>query len=539
MSKKNYTFAEYLINPDYFSINKKNSVAEYHTNSSNSGNTAKKADHSAKQKTNVAASYPVKKSFPPADKVTDKKERAIEYEGELYDAGDKTKSVVLKATVEGKEEAKRKKFSPEDEAAYTDNYVKAKVSEDNSHELYNNAVINMAKLEAKSGDLDPSSRKTTETLASMESKDIPMSEYIKAKDESDYKKGTFTTTRYASSVYSDELKEYQRKLNEAGITDKFGDAVDEDGLWGAQTASATKKLVEAAETSDERGNLAREILEVFSDTVSNFGHVGKGIYMTNYFSPTSIEENKFFNKNKNWSNGSQKEYTIDFGKKSSNRKNTKFAIFDNKRKDGNTRIFAIESHGMDIGTKGNSHRANTPHYHIIKDAYTPNELNKVSKVLGYENADDFLKNKFIEEKYSSDTNLHIHAPESAVKKAKAIKGVNTVLDTAGKAMFWIGIAHDTARISKTIYDDITDDNSKIDKKTVSTVSDVAGSWAGAALGASVGAKAGAAIGSLIFPAVGTAIGGAIGSAVGGAVGAICGGKGASWTSEKIYDKIAD
>ena len=470
-------------------------------------------------------------------KVLSDKKRTISYEKDLEDAGDNTKKVVTKAISDGEKEAKAKNISEKEKANYVDNYVKAEVAADNDVNLYNNAVINMAKSEAKSGVTNTSSsaKKTTESLASMESQDIPMSEYVKSKDESDYKKGTFTTTEFANSNYSDDLKEYQHKLNEAGVTDKFGDAVDEDGLWGAQTVSATKRLVESAQNSDEYENKAKEIFEEFSETISKFGDFGKGGYMSNYFSPTEIYQNKFFGKDKNFFGGTEKEYRIKFGEKSSSNKNPQFAVIDNKREGKNTRVFAAESHNMNIGPDS----VNTPHYHIIKDAYTNKELDKVSKRLGYENTGEFLKNKFVEKQYSDDDNLHIHAPESAVNKAKLLKTANNVLDTTGKVMFWAGNVYDAARIGVTIYDDIVDDNTQINKKTVYTLSDVGGSWAGAALGASAGAKAGAAIGSLIFPAAGTAIGGAIGSAIGGAIGAYCGGKGASWVSEKIYDGVVD
>ena len=464
---------------------------------------------------------------------------SINYEKELADAGDKTKSTVEKAIVNGIKEADSKKISESEKPLYIDNYVKAQVSADNNVELYNNAVINMSKAEAKSGVENTSVKAATEKLASMESRDIPMSEYVKSKDESDYKKGVFTTTKYADSNYSDELKDYQHKLNEAGITDKFGDTIDEDGLWGAQTASATKKLVEEAQNSKDQKNMAKNIFEGFSDTISTFGDFGKGAYMSNYFSPTEIEGNSFFSKNANRIDGRKKEFKVKLESNSKGINNNQFTVIDNKREGKNARIFSVDLHEMDVGTKKSPSRVNTPHYHIIREAYTADELDKVSKALGYENSDEFIKNKFTQKKYSDNNNLHIHAPESAIEKVKLLKTANNILDATGKVMFWVGNAYDAARIGVTIYDDIVDDNTQIDKKTVSTVSDVGGSWAGSALGASLGAKAGAAIGSLIFPGPGTAIGGALGSAIGGAIGAYCGGKGASWISEKIYDEVAD
>ena len=391
----------------------------------------------------------------------------------------------------------------------------------------------MAKAEVKSGTSNPSSKKETEKLAAMESHDIPMSEYVKSKDENDYKKGTFSTSKYADSNYSDDVKKYQAKLNEEGITDKIGDTIDEDGLWGAQTASATKKLVEKSENPTKENNLAKEIFKEFSDTISNFGDLGKGGYMSNYFSPTEIDENTFFAK---VDKKHPKQYSIKFGKKDTKSQYNIFNLMDRNfnSKNGN-RIFGIDTIDPTKNTGKDGARIKEPHYNVIVDAYTKNELDKVAKRLGYENSNT-MRNANIE---NIPQNIHLPLSNSTLQKTAALKKANKVLDATGKAMFWLEVATDTAKIGTTIYDDIVDNNNQIDKKTVSTISGVSGSWAGAALGASAGAKAGAVIGTAIFPGPGTAIGGALGSAIGGAVGAMCGEKGASWISEQIYDQAVD
>ena len=67
---------------------------------------------------------------------------------------------------------------------------------------------------------------------------IPFSEYVKAKDDFDYKTGNYTTTEYASKTIDEAVKRLQQKLNENGYTDNYGNKLNEDGTVGSKTLQA-------------------------------------------------------------------------------------------------------------------------------------------------------------------------------------------------------------------------------------------------------------------------------------------------------------
>jgi len=72
----------------------------------------------------------------------------------------------------------------------------------------------------------------------------------------------------------------------------------------------------------------------------------------------------------------------------------------------------------------------------------------------------------------------------------------------------IGIALDALELGTTIYDDLTDADKKLGKKTVSTAASIGGLWGGSLGGAKLGAMGGAAAGTFLIPlpGAGTAIG---------------------------------
>ena len=67
---------------------------------------------------------------------------------------------------------------------------------------------------------------------------LPLQDYIDAKDEFDYKNNNYTTTRNLGSTPDEDVRALQRRLNEKGYTDKFGNKLKEDGIYGGKTAFA-------------------------------------------------------------------------------------------------------------------------------------------------------------------------------------------------------------------------------------------------------------------------------------------------------------
>ena len=87
---------------------------------------------------------------------------------------------------------------------------------------------------------------------------IPFSEYVKAKDDFDYKTGKYTTTEYSSTVFDEIVKRLQQKLNHGGYTDNYGNKLKEDGTVGSKTLQAydsyendPKNEVEAQHTGND------------------------------------------------------------------------------------------------------------------------------------------------------------------------------------------------------------------------------------------------------------------------------------------------
>lgn len=66
----------------------------------------------------------------------------------------------------------------------------------------------------------------------------PLQTYVDAKDEFDYKNNSYTTTENLNTTPDEEVRNLQRELNEKGYTDKFGNPLKEDGIYGGKTAFA-------------------------------------------------------------------------------------------------------------------------------------------------------------------------------------------------------------------------------------------------------------------------------------------------------------
>ena len=66
----------------------------------------------------------------------------------------------------------------------------------------------------------------------------PLQKYIDVKDEFDFKHNNYTTTENVDKTPDENVRQLQRELNEAGYTDKFGQKLKEDGIYGGKTAYA-------------------------------------------------------------------------------------------------------------------------------------------------------------------------------------------------------------------------------------------------------------------------------------------------------------
>ncbi|MBQ6906766.1 MAG: hypothetical protein IJQ28_00165, partial [Clostridia bacterium] len=98
-----------------------------------------------------------------------------------------------------------------------------------------------------------------------------LQEYINAKDTFDYKRNNYTTTKSANSEYNEEIRKLQKILNINGYTDKFGDILKEDGIYGAKTRYAHDKMAENTKKTnpDMPAELANMMLPNLAQTWGN------------------------------------------------------------------------------------------------------------------------------------------------------------------------------------------------------------------------------------------------------------------------------
>ena len=64
---------------------------------------------------------------------------------------------------------------------------------------------------------------------------LPLEEYIRLRDNFDYRNGDFTTDRYLGDTPSAQILAAQKLLNGLGATNRFGDSLKADGLFGPNT----------------------------------------------------------------------------------------------------------------------------------------------------------------------------------------------------------------------------------------------------------------------------------------------------------------
>ncbi len=66
----------------------------------------------------------------------------------------------------------------------------------------------------------------------------PLQSYIDAKDVYDYRNKSYTTTEFLDTTPDEMVRQTQQRLNELGYTDKFGEKLKEDGIFGGKTRYA-------------------------------------------------------------------------------------------------------------------------------------------------------------------------------------------------------------------------------------------------------------------------------------------------------------
>lgn len=85
---------------------------------------------------------------------------------------------------------------------------------------------------------------------------------------------------------------------------------------------------------------------------------------------------------------------------------------------------------------------------------------------------------------------HYPLSEKAYNFLKNLDKAQKTVKIAGKVLLVCGLGLDVLELGMAIYDDLTDADRKLGKKTLSTIASIGGSWAGASIGAKLGAAAG-------------------------------------------------
>ncbi len=146
--------------------------------------------------------------------------------GALKYAGDSTKESVEK----GLSEAPTYMKDAEPGTNFTDVQtasVKRSLAKDaNDKGLYNSAVMEMIGL------------LSTENKDPYLSQSQPLQTYIDAKDKFDFLRNNYTTTKNIDQTPDENVRQLQRGLNAEGYTDKMGQPLKEDGVFGGKTAYA-------------------------------------------------------------------------------------------------------------------------------------------------------------------------------------------------------------------------------------------------------------------------------------------------------------
>lgn len=91
----------------------------------------------------------------------------------------------------------------------------------------------------------------------------PLQEFVDAKDTFDYQRKNYTTTKNSTQRFDQAVQNLQHKLNEKGYTDKFGEKLKEDGIYGGKTRFAEDSYVNSIHQITDKDNSTPKIQNLF------------------------------------------------------------------------------------------------------------------------------------------------------------------------------------------------------------------------------------------------------------------------------------
>ncbi len=129
---------------------------------------------------------------------------------------------------------------------------------------------------------------------------------------------------------------------------------------------------------------------------------------------------------------------------------------------------------------------------------------------------------------------HFQISKNAYDLLKNFDKVSKFIHVAGKVLLVGGLTLDVLELGLSIYDDLSDPDKKLGKKTISTLAGIGGRWLGSVVGSKLGEFVGSKIGTAIVAGPGTVIGGAIGGMVLGVAGSFGGDAFGRWVIDITY-----
>ncbi|MEA4968934.1 MAG: hypothetical protein VB051_00225 [Candidatus Pelethousia sp.] len=102
-------------------------------------------------------------------------------------------------------------------------------------------------------------------FAHPQSPNLPL--ILDARDQIDYQNGRFATTAFTDNLYDSHIYLLQKKLNEQGATDKFGNRLKEDGVFGPKTQWAI-------DVGQRWGDVGKGVVSNLKYTQYGLYHVG-------------------------------------------------------------------------------------------------------------------------------------------------------------------------------------------------------------------------------------------------------------------------
>lgn len=174
-----------------------------------------------------------------------------DHEKELRYAGDSARESVDKGL---KETAKFMKDAP-DGTNYSD-VQSASVKWSLAHDT-DNKELKQSAFDELTGLL------STENKEEYLKKARPLQEFVDAKDIFDHQRKNYTTTKNSIQRFDQAVQNLQHKLNEKGYTDKFGEKLKEDGIYGGKTRFAEDSYVNSIHQITDKDNSTPKIQNLF------------------------------------------------------------------------------------------------------------------------------------------------------------------------------------------------------------------------------------------------------------------------------------